>query len=82
MPRALRFFFGFFRIRLTELQIDPHLESTFRTKALGATFHMECYSSNRIFHMDFHRKLLRHYGYDRRPSREALGDHYVKTSNR
>jgi hypothetical protein len=29
------FFFRFFGIRLTELQIDPHLESTIRPKARG-----------------------------------------------
>jgi hypothetical protein len=34
-PRALRFFAGFYGIRLAELQIDPQLESTIRPKAWG-----------------------------------------------
>jgi hypothetical protein len=35
VPRVLRFFSGFYGIRLAELQIDPQLESTIRPKARG-----------------------------------------------
>jgi hypothetical protein len=45
------FFSGFCGIILVELQIDPQLESAIRSKAREATFHMECDSLNRIFHM-------------------------------
>jgi hypothetical protein len=35
VPRVLRFFSGFYGVRLEELRFDPQLESTIRPKARG-----------------------------------------------